>query len=58
MKLSKEQLILKRDNRCIECGCKLNGLSYSIDFEMNMNVNNFKCDLCPNCLSNKKQTIL
>ncbi|WP_373601142.1 hypothetical protein [Paraclostridium bifermentans] len=54
MKLSQEQLILKRDNRCIECGCKLNGLSYSTDFEMNTNINKFKSDFCPNCLSSKK----
>ena len=54
MKLSQEQLILKRDTRCIECGCKLNGLSYSNYFEINTNIKNFKSNLCPNCLSNKK----
>ena len=54
MKLSQEQLILKRDNRCIECGCKLNGLSYSTYFEINTNIKNFKSNLCPNCLSKKK----
>lgn len=54
MKLNQEQLILKRDNRCIECGCKLNGLSYSTEFEMNSSISNFKSDLCPHCLSNKK----
>ena len=54
MKLSQDQLILKNDNRCIECSCKLNGLTYSSDFEMNTNIKNFKSDLCPNCLSNKK----
>ncbi|MEG2984604.1 MAG: hypothetical protein ACRCYC_05290 [Paraclostridium sp.] len=53
MKLNQEQLILKRDNRCIECGCKLNGLSYSTDFEINSSVSNFKSDLCPHCLSKK-----
>lgn len=42
MKLTQEQLILKRDNRCIECGCKLNGLSYSTYFEQNTNVKKFQ----------------
>lgn len=53
MKLTQEQLILKRDNRCIECGCKLNGLSYSNYFEVNTSIKNFKSDLCQNCLSDK-----
>lgn len=54
MKLTQDQLILQKDNRCIKCGCKLNGLSYSTYFELNTNIKNFKSDLCPNCLSSKK----
>lgn len=54
MKLTQEQLILKKDGRCIECGSKLNGLSYSNYFEQNTSVKNFKSDLCSTCLLNKK----
>lgn len=54
MRLTHEQVILKRDNRCIECGCKLNGLSYSVHFEENTSFKKFKTHLCINCLACKK----
>lgn len=55
MKLNQEQLILQRDNRCIECGCKLNGFSYSVYFEENTTLKKFKSNLCIHCLASCKK---
>lgn len=55
MKLAQEQLILKNDNRCIKCGCKLNGLTYSPYFEENTSFKKFKSCLCIHCLASSKK---
>ena len=55
MKLTQEQLILKNDNRCIQCGCKLNGVTYSTYFEENTSIKKFKSCLCIHCLASCKK---